>query len=211
MIKVYKISTIIFVLIVLCAPSCEDEQEIANREEAILTATKNDIRTEFETDYLTQTSLFAYETTAKQKLSDLADYLHIMTDTSLDMSFRIKASEIIKGTFLSENIALRLILQEGKPVKKLEVHTIIIKGLENKLPHLPFTFDTISIYEPLQRINNTTYSGVLRFSQNFSDPAIPEQIIKSIRRNTDFYVVKEGKVFGTDSLMIWNVRLGEIR
>jgi hypothetical protein len=211
MIKVYKISTIIFVLFVLCAPSCEDEQETANREEAILTATKNDIRTEFETDYLTQTSLFAYETTAKQKLSDLADYLHIMTDTSLDMSFRVKASEIMKGTFLSENIALRLILQEGEPVKKLEVHTIIIRGLENKLPHLPFTFDSICIYEPLQRINNSTYSGILRFSQNFTDPAISEQIIKSIRRNTDFYVVKEGKVFGTDSLKIWNVRLGEVR
>ena len=211
MIKVYKISTIIFVLLVLCAPSCEDEQEAANREEAILTNTKNDIRTEFETDYLTQTSLFAYETTAKQKLSDLADHLHIMTDTSLDMSFRTKASEIIKGSFLSENITLRFILQAGEPVKEFEVHTLIIMGLENKLPYLPFTFDSICIYEPLHRIDNTTYSGVLRFSQNFTDPATPEKIFKSIKRNTNFFVVKEGKVFGTDSLKIWNVRLGEIR
>ena len=211
MIKVYKISTIIFVLLVLCAPSCEDEQEAANREEAILTNTKNDIRTEFETDYLTQTSLFAYETTAKQKLSDLADYIHIMADTSLDVTFRKKASEIIKSTFLSENITLRVILLEGEPVKKLEVHTIINMGLENKLSHLPFTFDSIIVHEPLQRIGSSTYSGILMFSQNFTDPAIPEQIIKSIRRYSDFYAVKEDKVFGTDSLKVWNVRLGEIR
>jgi len=211
MIKIFKISTIIFVLLIICAPSCEDEQETANREEAILTAAKNDIRTEFETDYLNEASLFAYETTAKQKVSDLADYIYIMTDTSLDMSFRIKASEIIKGAFLSENITLRLFLQEDNPVNKLEIYSLSKMGLENKLPLLPFTFDSIYVYEPLHRIDNMTYAGVIRFSQKFTDTVIPEQVIKSIKRNSNFYVVKEDKVFGTDSLNVWTVRLGEIR
>ena len=99
MTKIFKISTIIFVLFVLCAPSCEDEQETANREEALLSKTKKNILKEFETDYLDEASLFAYEVKAKQKLSDFADYLRIMTDTSLDMSFRIKAGEMIKKLF----------------------------------------------------------------------------------------------------------------
>jgi len=209
--KYLKIPVIILVLFITYAPSCVDEEAIAKRDEEALNETKNEIRTEFETEYLTETSIFAYETTAKQKLSDLADYLHIMTDTSLDMSFRVKAGEMIKSTFQSENITLRLIGPDEGPVKKLKVHHLIKKGLENKLPHLPFTFDSIYIHELLHRINNTTYSGVLRFSQNFTDPATPEQITKSIRRNTDFWVVKEEKVFGTDSLKIWNVRLGDIR
>jgi len=211
MIKILKISAIIFVLLIISAPSCEDEQETDIRRDAVLSTIKKDIRAEFETDYLTESSLFAYEETAKQKLTDFYDFLHIIADTSLDISFRAKAGEMIKSTFLSENITLRLILQEKKPAKKIKVHNIINLGLENKLSHLPFTFDSVYIYKPLRRINNTTYSGVLRFSQNFTDPAIPEQIIKSVRRNTDFYVVKERKVFGTDTLKIWNLRLGHIR
>ena len=209
--KYIKISAIILVLFITYAPSCVDEEAIAKREEKALNETKNEIRTEFETEYLTETSIFAYETTAKQKLTDLADYLHIMTDTSLDMAFRAKASEMIKNTFYSDNVTLLCVEHNEEPVKELKVRLLIKKGLKNKLPHLPYTFDSLYIHEPLHRINNTTYFGVLGFLQNFTDPATPEQIIKSIRRNTDFWVVKEDKVFGTDSMKIWDVRLGDIR
>jgi hypothetical protein len=211
MTKIFKISTIIFVLFVLCAPSCEDEQETANREEAILSETKKNILKEFETDYLDEASLFAYEVKAKQKLSDFADYLQIMTDTSLDMSFRIKAGEMIKKTFQSENVGLRLDKEEKETEPEFEVHRLIKDGLENKLKLPPFLVDSIIIHEPLHRIGNTTYSGILRFSQNFTDPSQPGLIINSIRRSTDVYVVKEDKIFGTDTLKIWSVRLGEIR
>jgi len=209
--KCIKILAVILILFVIYAPSCVDERANALREEAILTGTKNDIRTEFEIDYLNETSLFAYETTAKQKLSDLVDYLHIMTDTSLDMSFRAKAGEMIISTFQSENVTIQLAGQDTESIKKLKVQHLIKKGLKNKLPNQPFSFDSINIYEPIHRINNTTYSGVLKFSQNFTDPSNPEQIIKSTRRNADFWVVKEDKVFGTDSLKIWITRLGDIK
>ncbi len=211
MTKLFKISTIIFVLFVLCAPSCEDEQESANREEAILTEAKKNILKEFETDYLDEASLFAYEVTAKQKLSDFSDYLHMMMDTSLEMSFRIKAGEMIKKTFQSENVSLRLDKEEKKTRPEFEVHLLIKDGLENKLKLPPFSVDSIIVHEPLHRIGNTTYSGILRFSQNFTDPSQPGLIINSIRRNTDVYVVKEDKIFGADTLKIWSVRLGEIR
>jgi len=209
--KYLKITVIILSLFTTYAPSCGDEQANAIREEAILSTTKNEIRSEFETDYLTETSLFAYETTAKQKLSDLAEYLQIMTDTSLDMSFRVKSGDMIKNTFLSENEILQCVEQDEEPVKELKICLLIKKGLENKLPHQTYTFDSIGIYKPLHRIDNTTYSGVLRFSQNFTDAASPEQIINSLRRNADFWVIKKDKVFGTDTLKIWNVRLGDIR
>ncbi len=201
------ISVIILVLFVSYAPSCRDEQASSLREEAILSDAKKDIRTEFETDYLTESSLFAYETTAKQKLSDLSDYLHIMTDTLLDMPFRVKAGEMIKNTFQSENVTILCVEQD----KELNIRLLIKEGLENKLPPLRFAFDSIRIYEPLHRIDDKTYSGVLIFSQIFPDPANPEQISKSIRRNADFWVVKEDKVFGTDSLRVWNVQLGGIQ
>jgi hypothetical protein len=211
MTKIFKISTFIFVLLVICAPSCEDEKETSNRDEAILTTTKNDVRKEFEAEYLTEASLFAYEVTAKQKLSDFADYLQIMTDTSLDMSFRIKAGEMIKKTFQSENVNLRLEKKEKETEPEFEVHLLIKDGLENKLILSPFSVDSIIVHEPLHRIGNTTYVGSLRFSQNFMDSFQPGLIINSARRSIDVYVVKEDKIFGTDTLNVWTVRLGEIR
>lgn len=211
MTKYLKISFYILVLFIIYAPSCVDEQEVANREEAILTETKNDIRAEFETDYLTEASLFAYETTAKQKLSDFVDYLHILADTSLDMSFRAKAGEMINGAFLSKNVSLQLALQKDEPDGEYNVYLLIKNGLENKLSLLPFSFDSIFVYEPLHRTGNTSYEGTLRFSQNFTLPNKPEQILNSISRNAGVYLIKEDKIFGTDTLKIWSVRLGEIR
>lgn len=211
MIKIFKISTIIFVLFVIGAPSCEDEQEIAKREEAILIDTKKSIRTEFETDYLDETSLFAYETTAKQKLSDLSDYIQILTDTSLNMSFRIKAGEMINNTFKSESVIVQLFEYDNKSAKGLAVNLLVSMGLGNEFPIFPFSIDSISIYKPLQRIDNSTYFGVLLFSQNFTDGSNSDQFNKPIKRFTDFYVVKESKIFGTDSIYVWNVSLGEIR
>ncbi len=211
MIKVFKISTIVYMMLVLCAPSCEDEQETANREIEILMAAKKDIRAEFETDYLNEASLYAYETTANQKLTDLFDYIQIMTDTSLDMSFRLKASEMIKNTFLSDNVTVELIGENKDAVNEQKVSLLISNGLKNKLPGLYYSVDSIQVFEPLHRIDNKTYSGILWFLQNFTNPAKPGQNIKSIKRYTDFYVLKENKVFGTDLLKIWNVRLGQIR
>ncbi len=211
MIKYLKISIFILGLFIIYAPSCTDEEAVSKREAEALNETRNEIRNEFETDYLTETPLFAYETTAKQKLSDLAEYLHIMTDTSLDMSFRIKAGDMINKTFLSGNETLQCIDLGKGTAKELKVNILIKNGLENKLQHQTYTFDSIDTYEPLHRIDNTTYSGILRFSQNFTDPATPNHIINSIRRNADFWVIKEDKVFGTDIMKIWNVRLGDIR
>ena len=211
MTKYLKISIIILVLFVIYAPSCVDEQAMANREEAILVEAKNNIRAEFETDYLTEASLFAYETTAKQKLSDFSDYLHVLTDTSLDMSFRIKAGEMIKSIFLSENVLLQLAQQKDKPSGEYNVHLLIKNGLENKLSLPPFSFNSIVVYEPLHRTGNTNYSGILKFSQIFTDPSQPGQESNAVTRDADIYLLKKDKIFGADTLKIWSVRLGEIK
>lgn len=198
-------------LLVIGAPSCLDEEEMARQEQADLEDVREDIRNKFETEYLTEASLYAFETTAKQKLADLFDYIQIMTDTSLDMSFRIKAGEMINNTFKFESVIVQLFEYDKKSAKELTVNLLVSMGLENKLPIFPFSIDSISIYKPLQRIDNSTYFGILRFSQNLTDSSNSDQLIKSIKRFSDFYVVKENKVFGTDSLNVWNVRLGEIR
>jgi len=118
---------------------------------------------------------------------------------------------MIKNTFISDNVSVKVAEQNEDPERGVEIQTLINKGFEDGLSTSSFSFDSISLYEPLRRINNTTYSGILRFIQNFTDPTIPEQIIKSSIRYSDFYVVKEGQVFGNGFTKDMESAFGEIR
>ena len=137
--KLIQILTFILMLLIIGAPSCMDEEEMARQEQAALEEVREDIRNEFETEYLTEASLYAYETTAKQKLTDLFDYIQIMTDTSLDMSFRIKASEMIRNTFLSENVTVAVTGENKDASNEQKVSHLVRKGLKNKLPDLYYS------------------------------------------------------------------------
>ncbi len=50
--------------------------------------------------------LRAYEVTAAQRFNDFADYLRIISDTTLDLKFRQHAAELVKGLFISDKIEL---------------------------------------------------------------------------------------------------------
>ena len=194
--KYIKIAISIIVPFIICAPSCKDEHALSSHEEAILNETRNEIRAEFETEYLTEASLLAYEKTAKQKLSDFVDYIHIVTDTSLDLSFRAKAAEMIKNNFLSENITIQLAPQIEDTFNELNVHRFVKNGLENKLllPH--FTIDSIVVHESLHLVGDSCYFGTLRFLQNFPSPSRPGQMSNMVSKAADIYLIKEDKVFG---------------
>jgi hypothetical protein len=209
--RLIQILFFILMLLIFGAPSCVDEEHIAQQEQNALNEAREDIRDEFETEYLSEASLYAYENTAKQKLSDLADYMRIMTNTTLDFSFRQKAGEMIQNLFRSENVILQLELQDIEPLNEVEVHRIVKKGLGNQPIIQPFFFENIQIRKPLRRNNESTYTGVITFSQQFLDPTNPDQVIQSIQRTAHFYVVKENKTFGAELLNIWSVRIGEIK
>ncbi len=207
--KYLKIAISIIVPFIICAPSCKDEQALLSHEEAFLNETRNEIRAEFETEYLTEASLLAYEKTAKQKLSDFYDYLHIMTDTSLDLSFRAKAAEMIKNSFLSENVSIQLASSIEDNFKELNVHLLVKNGLENKLSLPHSEIDSIVVSESLHLVGESGYSGTLRFLQNFHSPSRPGQMSNMVSKTADIYLIKENKVFGDDTMRVWNLRLGE--
>jgi hypothetical protein len=207
--KILKILALINVILLLCAPSCGDEQEMANREDTALIESRENIREEFETDYLTESSLSAYEVAAKQKLSDFVDYLRIITDTAIDVAFRQQAAEMIRGIFISDGVLVQKITDEN--IKELKVSQLITDGLENKLAIPLFSMDSIRIQEPLHRTGSVAYSGTIRFSQNITYPSMPEEIQGSINRFAEIYLTKESKIFGSDTLHVWSVRLGDIR
>jgi len=211
MTKYLKIAILVLVLFVIYAPSCVDEQAEAMREEAIITEARNDIRTVFETEVLSESSLSAFESTAEQKLADFVDYLHILVDTSLDISFRVNAGEMIKNTFLSDKVNLQLALQKDDTNEELNVYDLIKNGLENKLSPSNYSINLIVVREPFQRTEKTIYAGSLKFTQIFNNPSQTGKSPETLERIADIYLIKEHKLFGTDTLNIWSVKLGDIR
>ena len=207
MTKILKISSLLIALFILCAPSCNDEQEAIKREEEILNSAKNDIKKEFESDYLDEAALFAHEASAFQKLIDFSDYVKVLADTSLELSFREKAGEMIANSFQSEEVYISLNQEKQKPQNKTSVQLLIAHGLENKLIIPPFYFDSIKVQEPLTRKGNSTYSGKIICLQTFNTTSKAEKVPRTV----EILVSKKDKVFGSETLKVWNTCLGEIR
>lgn len=204
MVKILKISFLLIALFILCAPSCSDEQAALDREEEVLNSARNELRKEFESDYLDQAALFAQETTAIQKLTDLPDFVKILTDTSLESSFREKAGEMILNTFKSEEILITL---SPELQKEISIKFLISSGLQNNLFVPQFHFDSIKVQEPLSRTGNSIYTGRIGCLQVFT---VEDQTVK-VSRTVELFVSKKAKAFGNDTLKVWNTTLGAIR
>lgn len=207
MIKILKISFLLIALSFLCAPSCNDEQEAINREEEILNSARNDIKKEFESDYLDEAALFAHEAAAIQKLIDFSDYIKVLADTSLGLSFREKAGEMIANSFQSKNILIRLNQDKESPQNEISIQLLISTGLENKLFIPSFHFDSIRVQEALKRMGNSTYEGKITCIQSFTHSYPAEKVTRTI----EIFVSKKDKLFGSDTLKVWQSSLGEIR
>jgi hypothetical protein len=206
--KIFKILSFVILAWMLCAPSCEDEQETTKREENELSNSIDSIRLEFESGLLTEASLVAYEAAALQKLSDFTDYLQIVSDPKRDRAFREKASEMIKGIFVSDSVKFQLL--PGKNAKEINVSELLNDCLSNELSDFQYRLDSVYIQQPLQRTGTGTYSGIIAAGQmaenalsKIENPLITYTVAAFLTRNT--------KVFGTDTLKVWEVRLGEIR
>ncbi len=139
----------------------------------------------------------------------LLDYLKIVSDTSLNMSFRIKAGEMISHIFVTGTIQLGI--EEQVEGQDYGVKMVIKKGLNNELRILNFTIDSVQMHEALHRTGNMTYTGKLIFSQDFSLDENRIVIVKSVKWIANFYLMKEAKIFDSDTLIVWNVKLGNIK
>ncbi|MCX6235161.1 MAG: hypothetical protein NT175_10670 [Bacteroidetes bacterium] len=199
--------------LLLCSKACDDNvQENEKMEQDKVIAVRDSIRDEFEADYLSEGSLYALEATARQKLSDFADYMQMMADTTLDNSFKEKAGDMIKKMFISENVRLRFILEQGRKEKKLTVKELLADGLRTPYASARFIFDSVEVQEPLQRINTGTFSGRLSFSQKFTGYSLHDTLTtNSVRTRIDVFVTKVDKIFGDDTLSVWGVFLGDMK
>jgi len=193
--KFLKILSALILLFILGAPSCENEEDTNRREYKRLEREIRQIYSDLESIDFTDSVLLIYQTSAQEKLMDMVDYYQILSDTSMDSSIRIKAAELLLHQFKSrddQEQSIDLLLQNLK---------------NNDHPLTSSTFDSIQLKQALQK-KNEYYQGRFSFQQKWEESPYEYNIAY---RNIDFYLLKEEKIFGTDTLNIWDIRFGDIQ
>lgn len=189
-------------LMILGAPSCVNEEEQNILEESRLQREIDEIYSEAESMVLSDSLLLCYSIIAKEKMMDIFDYMALMSDTSLDQNIRFKAAQILKQNFLSGEVQIQFAENDSR-AESLDFY--IKKILLGQTPLSPFAEGPILINQVLQASPNGSYRGSLIF-----DPTKSEANPSTHHITADFYLIKEEKIFGSDTLNIWEIRFGNI-
>jgi hypothetical protein len=210
-----KISTILILVIIYLtcgSQGCNQEADrLEFREEKLLAAVRDSIKQESEISSPDERLLSIYEATARQKLADLAEYLKIASDTLIDTTFRAQAGEMARKIFISGKAEIPDLL--NSPVKSVaaNIDDLIKNCLSDKTDHWIQPLYITSKEKFTQR-NDTLFTGKLSFRYK-SIPFLNSSHQDSTPRNilVDTYAIKKAKLFGKDTLTIWEVSLGDIR
>jgi hypothetical protein len=198
---------------VFCSKSCtSEEKDNSLRQETELAQTKKNIKEEFESEKLSRKSLRAFEVKAEQKLVDLADYLHIYDDESMDDSFKKQARQMILDLFLPDNVMINLNLSGEKDQKRFTVAEFLNKDQTSGYHSRDYIFDSIEIARPLRSTDETDYRGSLVFSCRMIAYSSSDTVrMGPVKMEADIIAAKVKKPFGTDTLSVWGVFLGNIK
>jgi hypothetical protein len=196
--------------ILLCSKGCDSAVETDEEKNNIRTENIEDsIRTEFQSGSLSPGSLKAFETMAKQKVADFADYLQILRDTSVADAFRKKTQEMILGLFVNGSSLLHFSgpgnIQQDFPVSNFITDVAILSYIPSNL-----NFDSIKTIQPLHKVSDTLYSGILHFPLTLAGrKAERPSAGKPSSCTVDVVVLPHNKIFGKDTLKVWTVFLGK--
>lgn len=204
---------VILAYLLLCSKSCgSDEKADAAKKEAELTQIKTNIKNEFESDDLSKKSLRAFEVKAKQELVDFSDYLNIYSDKLMDESFKNQARQMILDLFISDSVRINILLLNELDEKNIPISEFLSSDLTSGYNSMEFIFDSMEIAEPLHRIDEFNYKGSLAFSRRVKNCSSSDTLFTGPDgMEVDILASKVYKQFGTDTLQIWSVFLGDIK
>jgi len=209
--RIIKLSVIILIYVLLCGKSCDDDSENTFNQEMEVEIEKENIREEFEVDWLSEGSQYAAEISAIQKLKDFADYLNIYADHSLDPIFRNRAGEMIRDMFTSDNVSLSFVPLDPESHELLTLKDLLDQVNFADVFLMELSFDSIWLLDPLQKTNPNLYEGRIGCFQK-TLVISPNDTISRIEAITiDVIVSRKEKIFGRDTLNVWGVHLGDMK
>ena len=202
---------LIMIYLVCSARTCtEDEDAAAKREEQYILNLKDSVKHVFMSDSLPDQLLKAYEITAIEKLNDFADYMKIISDTTLDLRFRQHAAELVRDLFVSGEIDLqnwsKVYPEPGLYTLELLLSHCLSEGISCWIRPLQ-----INVSNPFTRENDSTFTGALSFYQDrhlFREKEPSDKVSRKL--TIDIYIIRKVKTFGDLQFRVWDVCLGDI-
>jgi hypothetical protein len=196
--------------ILLSSKSCsEGKENNAISQEESLIQEKINVKNEFASEFLSGKSILAFESKAKQKLTDLSDYLNILSDSSMDHSFKDQSKQMVLNLFISDTTVIsNLVINDAdsrKETVKKFAETIRFRD-NNKI-----MIDSIRVIEQLHVTSDKNYKGRLAFSRRLMSRLAKDSVsMHSVPLQAEFFVSKIKKSFGTDTIQVWNLSFGTI-
>ena len=207
--KISYISALVLLYLLVTAKSCDNqEQSDETRNRNRIKLTQDSIRSTFASDTLSDASLRAYEGTAVIRLSDFSDYLAILQDTSNAKPFRDKAREMIYKLFISENSMIRLSKPGESGKRELTIGRFLHDADIGTISFGRIIADSVRVIQGLKRAGDSIYAGKMTCSYTYNPEkgSAPQQAKGTI----DFFIKHQEKIFGTDTLLVWDVFLGNV-
>jgi len=202
---------LLMIYIVCSARTCNENEEASEKQKEQYTINLlNSVKQVFTSDSLSDHLLRAYEITATEKLNDFADFMKIISDTTLDVRIRQHAAELVMDLFISDEIELsgwsKYYPEPGINLLDNLISYSLSKGVSfwNQPTQVNFN-------KPFTSINDSTFTGDLSF--NYKSLSLSGQDTSELvteRLVIDVYLMKKTKTFGKDRLPVWDVYLGDM-
>ena len=178
-----------FMICLVCAaPGCDDRADFETRQaQEQLRSSVDSLASAISSATPDAAMLEAFESSAIIKLSDLADYINLLADTATAPEFRDQVNQLIRGMFITPDTEI--------PYKK------------------PFTIspDSSWVIKPLERVNDSLYTGTLGFTCRINFPDGGDQFSGKITTGEVMIcLARKEKAFGESRRRIWSLFLGKI-
>ena len=180
---------------VVAAPTCEDEisQVDARMDHLVRLETVSEV---FASESLSDDNLEAFEFKAVEKLMDYTDYMGIIYGNGYAASFRQQARRNIAAYFSTGEYAEMALNPTGVSTAHDSHH---------------FYIDSVNIIDPLQRETDTRYTGSMGYVERIlASNQTDTTLISHSRKTIGIILQMDYKDFGENSLLVWEVLLGEI-
>ena len=198
--------TIFFIFIAFvcfnCKPQKSKEQILHEKITQDSTAA---IFQNFTSDSLSDSTIRAFESRAIQKISDLRDYISILSDTSLDKTFKQQARAMALKLFISKNCTLPSPLNSGDEIIKISDLLDSLKS--GSAENLRLSVNSTDISEHAQK-QEKTYQGIVIFDMRYKGGEV--RFREKTKVQCTFSIKKTKKAFGKETKLIWEVFLGNI-
>ncbi|MBN2480426.1 MAG: hypothetical protein JXB19_01700 [Bacteroidales bacterium] len=193
-----------------CVPYAADEEStLKTEQDSILKEIKN----EFEAEYLLEDRLLVYGERAKQKILDLADYLCLYSDKTMDTAFKHQVKDMIYRLFYDEEATVQLAVGPGGSAEdiKHDLSDLLYNIDASKYQSIEFKASELKTIEPLHLQSVEWYSGKLVCGFMVSGITENDTVVLNERPyQVNIITTLTKKQFGTDTTSIWQVFLDEI-